>query len=61
MRIQYLLVSIALWNLAGAIKHEYFDFNVFLALLGHGIGEYLLMARLGHVVSSKLKQKSSWN
>ena len=50
---------IVLWNLAGGIKHEYFDFNVFIALLGRGIGECLLMARLGHWGSLKLKQKSS--
>ena len=32
-----------------------------MALLGRGIGEGLLMARLGHLGSLKLKQKSNWN
>ena len=32
-----------------------------MALLGHGFGECFLMARLGHLGSLKLKQKSSWN
>ena len=50
---------IALWNLAGAIKQEYFVFNVLIALLGCGIGECLLMACLGHIGSLKLKQESN--
>ena len=48
-------------NIAGAIKHEYFDFDVFVALLGHSVGECLPMARLGHLGSLKLKRKSNWN
>ena len=30
-----------------------------MALLGHGIGECLLMVRLGHVVSLKSKLKTN--
>ena len=32
-----------------------------MALLGHGIDECLLMARLGYLGSLKSKWKSSWN
>ena len=39
---------IVLWNLAGGIKHEYFNFNVFMGFLGRSIGKYLLIFRLGH-------------
>ena len=35
-------------ELAKAIKQENFNFNVFMACLGHGIEECLLMACLGH-------------
>ena len=32
-----------------------------MTLLGEGIGECLLMTRLGHFCSLKSKQKSNWN
>ena len=68
IRIQFLIVPhqswmvkapIALWNLAESIKHENFNVNVFMALLDHSIGDCLLMARLGHLGSLKLKRKSN--
>ena len=40
------------------IKHENFNFTVFVASLGHDIGECLFMTRLGHLGSLKLKRKS---
>ena len=48
-------------ELTKAIKCKSFKFNVFMVLFGHGIGECLLMACLGHVGSLKLKQKFNCN
>ena len=44
---------------AGEVKHENFSFNVFMALIGRGIGACLLMIRLDNLCSLKLKQKSN--
>ena len=64
MRIQCLIVANQSWmvkcppslgNLAKAIKHKKFNFNVFLALLGDITDECLLMARLGYLGSLKSK------
>ena len=58
-KVEWLNALIGLWHLVDAIKYEYFDFNVFMAALGRSIGECLLMTRLGHLVSLKLKRKSN--
>ena len=49
------------WNLAKANKHNDFNFNVFMTLSGHSIGESPLMDRLGHGAGLKPKWKSNWN
>ena len=54
-----MLPSRPLWNLAEAIKHENFNFYVFMALLGHSSDECFLMARLGLLGSLKSKRKSN--
>ena len=50
---------IAFWNLAKAIKHKKFNSNVFKALLGQGIDECLVMARLGYLGSLKSNESQA--
>ena len=44
---------------AEAVKHENYNFNVFITLLGQDIDECLLMSHLGQSCSLKLKHKSN--
>ena len=46
---------------AEAVKHENYNFNVFITLPGQDIDECLLMSHLGQSCSLKLKHKSNWN
>ena len=68
MRIQCLIVAHKIWmvkcshralELAKAIKHKKFNFNVFMALLGQGIDEHLLMSGLGYLGSLKLNESQA--
>ena len=44
-----------LWNLAKAIKHKKFNFNILMALFVHDIDKCLLMDGLGYLGSLKSK------
>ena len=52
---------VAFWVLAEAIKHENYNFNVFMTLLGDGIDECFLTDPLNHLGSLKSTRKSNWN
>ena len=47
--------ALVIWNLPEAFNYENLIFNIFMARLGHIVGECLLMTCLGYVFGLKSK------